>query len=459
MFNVGAVVDGLFQVDGLCSSAGGMGTVLFVHALNAQRTRFVLKYCSHSDEEVKNRFRREVRVMQNFNGNPYVAPIEYANLDHSPPFFVMPYFEHGDLTRHTAVLRANPANAEFCFNRMIDCIAQLHSQGIFHRDIKPQNFLVGNGTLVVADLGLCTEQGSATAFTRTSVYGGTPGFIPPEFLNGGFRHADAASDIFMLGVSFLSILADVEAPHAAVGLISPPLLVVIERACSPDRTRRYMSLAALRQSLTFAFDAVLQRVSGSVGVLGAQQAMTDRWKTTGQTDVEEVYLFLDELAMLQPADQQRICMDLPSEVFQAMANVALPVGRLQGFLQSYLSMASNAEYGWSFAEVIANNGKVLFDSPHSSSADKAEALRAAIVASVRQNRFAAMDTCRAMIASVSEPELAQRVIEVMIQHQADFMQRIDPLTCRSGAIRQVIAMFNVSANTTQGNAPHSPFPI
>lgn len=457
MFERGTVVDGLFQVDGLCSSAGGMGTILFVHALNAPTTNLVLKYCSHPDEEVKNRFRREVRVMQSFNGNPYVAPIAYANLNHSPPFFVMPYFEHGDLTRHIAALRQNPASAEFCFNRMIDCIAQLHNKGVFHRDIKPQNFLVGNGTLVVADLGLCTEHGSATAFTRTSVYGGTPGFIPPEFLNGGFRHADAAGDIFMLGVSFLSILADVESPHAAAGLIAPPLLVVIERACSPERARRYMSLAALRQSLTFAFDSVLQRVSGSVGVLGAQQAITDRWKTTGQTDAVEVGLFLDELAMLQPADQKRICMDLPSELFHAMANVSLPTGRLQGFLQSYLNMASEADYGWSFAEVIANNVSLLFNSPYSGAADKAEALRAAIVAAVRQNRFAAMDTCSAMIASVSEPGLAQRVVEVMIQHQNYFMQSIDPLTCKSGAIRQAIAMFNASVNAAQSDAPRSPY--
>lgn len=459
MFDVDTVVDGLYHVDGICSSAGGMGTILFVHALNAPGTTLVMKYCSHPNEEVKNRFRREVRIMQSLNGNPYVAPIMYANLDHSPPFFVMPYFEHGDLTRHTTVLRQNLANAEFCLNRMIDCIAQLHNQGIFHRDIKPQNFLVGNGTLVVSDLGLCTEHGSATAFTQTSIYGGTPGFIPPEFLNGGFKNADAAGDIFMLGVSFLSILAGVESPHAAVGLIPPPLLVVLERACSPDRARRYNSLAALRQSLTFAFDSILQRVSGSAGVLGAQQAITDRWKTMGQADVEEVGLFLDEFALLQPTDQQRICMDMPPEIFQAMAIVPLAIGRLQGFLQSYLNMASEAEYGWSYAEVIAKNMKTLFDSPYSSSIDKAEVLRVAIVAAVRQNRFAAMDTCSSMIASVSEAGLAQRVVEVMIQHRAYFMQSIDPLTCRSGAIRQVIAMLNAGANSVESNSNQSPFPI
>ena len=103
-------------------------------------------------------------------------------------------------------------------------------------------------------------------------------------------------------------------------------------------------------------------------------------------------------------------------------------------------MANGADYGWNFAEVIADNTKVMSNSPYSTAADKAEALRAAIVASVKQNRFAAMDTCTAMIASVIDAGLAQRVVEVMIQHQDYFMKGIAPhlqVGCNSSSHRDV----------------------
>jgi len=119
MSSAGSVVDGKYKVTGLCSSAGGMGTVLFVSPLALPDTRLVLKYCNHTDDDTKNRFRREVRVMQSFNGSPYVAPVLDANLEHSPPYFVMPFFEHGDLMNQAAHLRQDLAVAEQYLNRMM----------------------------------------------------------------------------------------------------------------------------------------------------------------------------------------------------------------------------------------------------------------------------------------------------------------------------------------------------
>jgi len=461
MFNAGEIVDGKYRVTGLCSSAGGMGTVLFVCPAAAPDAKMVLKYCTHPDEDTRNRFRREVRVMQQFTGNAYVVPILDANLDHVPPYFVMPYFEHGDLTHQAPLLRQNYEIAEIYFNRMIDCIEQLHSHNVFHRDIKPQNFLVGNGTLVVSDFGLCTQQDSLTAFTRRSVYAGTPGYIPPEFQHGGFRDADATGDIYMLGITFLSILCGTESLHLAAGQLPDALFVVIERACAPDKARRYQALPALRQSLALAFGVVLGRVIGSSGLRGAQQVIVDRWQSMAAADPAELGQFIEELAMLPAADQHRICIDMPAELFQAMASVPLPVGMLGRFLQIYLSMAEHADYGWSFAEIIANNMDALFCSPMASGADKAEALKAAIIAAERQNRFAAMDTCKVMIASVQDNGLAQRIFEIMLQYPAYFMENIDPLSCRAPAIREAIAVLkaNAAGEVNSAASPTNPFPV
>ena len=194
------VVDGKYLVRGLCSDAGGMGTLFFVTPLDATLPVCVLKICKLDDPEMRARFKREVRVMQQFKGNSYVMQVIDANLDHDPPYFVMPYFEHGDLMSKAEALRGDLAALEAIFNRMIECVAQLHDSKVLHRDIKPQNFLLNHGALVVSDLGLCSEHESGTAFTRSSVWAGTPGYLPPEyFTGGGFKSADQTTDIFMLG--------------------------------------------------------------------------------------------------------------------------------------------------------------------------------------------------------------------------------------------------------------------
>jgi hypothetical protein len=284
--------------------------------------------------------------------------------------------------------------------------------------------------------------------------------MPPEFHAGGFRNADAAGDIFMLGLTFRDILNGAESGHLGSGQLPHALSVVIERASAHDRSRRYQSLAALRQSLSLAFNVALGRVIGASGVLGTLQSIVDRWKTIGRSDVSEVSQFIDELRLLPPADQQRVCLDLPPEAFHAIAVTLLPPGQLGYLLHSYLGMAEDADYGWSYAETIATNMAAIFNSSFSSAADKAESLKAAVIAAIRQNRFAAMDTCKAMIASIQDVELAQRVFEIMMEHPSYFMENIDPLTCRSPVIQQAIATLKAkTADALQRPAPGNPFPM
>ena len=110
---------------------------------------------------------------------------------------------------------------------MIDCVAELHARGTFHRDIKPQNFLLDDGNVVVSDLGLSMERESLTAFTRTSEYWGTQGYLPPEFQTGGFKNADAAGDIFMLGKSFYVLLTGRDPLYLIANDIPEPLFHLI----------------------------------------------------------------------------------------------------------------------------------------------------------------------------------------------------------------------------------------
>lgn len=453
------VIDGKYFVHGLCSNAGGMGTLHYVTRVGTSGPKFVLKVCKLADPEMLARFRREVRVMQEFVGNSYVVPVLDANLDHDPPYFVMPLYEHGDLSGHSPAIRGDMQQLELVFNRMIDCIAQLHDKKVLHRDIKPQNFLVGNAGLVVSDFGLCTEQESLTAFTRSSQWAGTMGYMPPEFMSGGFKDVDVTADIFMLGKAFYAIVSGQEPMYLVADAVPPQLFPIFERCCAVNKGSRYQSLASLKQSLTAAFDVLLARAIGPGKVYGLLRSISDRLRTSQQYVPEEIGKFVEELGMLDAADQHKVCMELPQEAFQVLS--LEPVKQhLSRFIAIYGGMAKEANYSWSFAETVADSMKILFSSPTASASDRAEALRAAIVAAVRQNRFAAMDTCKSMITSAEEGELAQRVHDVLVENDTYFIQQIDPSECKAAAVRAAVVALKAAADAKAAEATTAwTFPI
>jgi eukaryotic-like serine/threonine-protein kinase len=459
VFPNGTVIDGHYEVVGVCSNGGGMGTLFHIRDSRAPEIDKVLKACKLTDPEMLGRFRREVRVMQQFKGNGYVMPILDANLDHAPPYFVMPFCKEGDLMARAPEFRSDMQRVESVFVRMIDCVGQLHAAGVLHRDIKPQNFLIGAEGIVVSDLGLCTEVASTTAFTRSSVWAGTPGYLPPEYINGGFKDSDETTDIFMLGKSFYAILSGRDPMYLVSEGLPPQLMPVIERCCATAKSSRYASLGALKQSLSAAFDVILQRAVGPGRAYATLRSITDKLQSSAHFSPDEVTRFIEELAVLEGQDKHRICLDLPPELFVVVSDPAV-LPQLPSFLSAYEEMARNATYSWSFAEIIASNMRKIFESHTAPARDKVSALRTAIVAAERQNRFAAMDTCTAMIKGIIEDELGQRTHDLLLEYPFYFIENIDPSSCNAPAVRAAILRLKdakeaaeAAARETKGDDP------
>ena len=295
MFNSDDIIDERYIVRGICSEVGGMGSLLFVNRKSKPtEPQLVLKYCKQAGEEVLARFRREVRLMKQFKGNSRVVQILHSNLEHDPPYFVMQHFSDGDLTKIAPAIHSDLVAQEITFNQMIDCVAELHAQNVFHRDIKPQNFLLDKGEIAVSDLGLSTQFDSSTMLTRSSMHWGTPGFLPPEFASaGGFKNADASGDVFMLGKTFYFLLCGRDPTYLLPDEIPGPLFAVIERCCALTKTSRYQDLASLRQSLTAAYDVLLGRAVGSALAARTLRSIMDRLTASSQYQPPEVKKFVD----------------------------------------------------------------------------------------------------------------------------------------------------------------------
>jgi serine/threonine-protein kinase len=143
------------------------------------------------------------------------------------------------------------------------------SQGIVHRDVKPENIILArSGEVKVADFGLARVQGDGRAnLTQIGVTMGTPLYMSPEQIEG--RELDARSDIYSLGITAYHMLAGAppfagDSPLAVAlqHLNQPPaplitrrpgipgrLAEIIERMMAKRPEERYSDPAALANEL------------------------------------------------------------------------------------------------------------------------------------------------------------------------------------------------------------------
>jgi len=260
-FTIGQMINNRFMVKGICSSEGGMGEILFVKDVtNILTNEIVLKYCKSNDSELIKRFKKEVKIIDEFKGSSKVVNSLHSNTEFDPPYFVMKYYKQGDLTNLVDLIKNDKVLQEKTFLSMIDCIKELHIKGIFHRDIKPQNFLLDGKDIIVSDLGLGVKSSAdSTRLTHTNMYAGSQGYIPPEFMEGGFKYADERGDIFMLGKSFYRLLTKRDPSNIYDRDLNPIIFSIIEKACHLNKDKRYDNLEQLSQAITSAYNIILGR--------------------------------------------------------------------------------------------------------------------------------------------------------------------------------------------------------
>ncbi|WP_279213110.1 serine/threonine-protein kinase [Delftia acidovorans] len=442
-FDVDEIIDQRFKVERILNDSGGMGKVLLVKDCKGKlKGTLALKYCKENSEEHVKRFRREVRLLRSFDGNSKIVEVLANNIDHDPPYFVMKFYPEGDLTSYIGLIQEDTEKQERLFNQMVDCINELHSQRIFHRDIKPQNFLRDGNNIVASDFGLGMEADSATRFTESLNYWGTQGYLPPEFQNGGFKHADEAGDIFMLGKTFYVLLTGQSPTYLMEKEIHPAVFHVIDRACERDKTRRYQTLAELKQALKLAFDVIIGR-GGLIGEVSQLIAhIQDRLDNENKYQPTQFVDFIEKLALLKKDDQIRICTELKGS-FIATISQGKIAPHIPAFLKIYREMVEAGQYPWAFAEKIADNMREIFDSPDEiPNKTRADALELAIEAAHKMNRYAAMNTCTSMITSVTDETLGAQVATVIQKNRHDFIKKIETSQCKCDAIRKTLNAIN-----------------
>ncbi len=185
-----------YRIDGTLGE-GGMGTVYRATQLSLERV-VALKLLTaelSADPGFRERFRRE-GLLQAALDHPHIVTVYEAGQADERLFLAMRMVEGPTLKELIVRRELDDRRALRLLTQVAEALDAAHVKELIHRDVKPQNVLVGAGDhAYLADFGL-TKGSDDAAMTETGQFVGTIDYISPEQARG--ERATAASDVYAL---------------------------------------------------------------------------------------------------------------------------------------------------------------------------------------------------------------------------------------------------------------------
>ena len=259
-------------------------------AIKVLKTRLV-------DDEQEH-FLQEARTVARLIHPNIVRVLDYG-VEGEMPFLVMDYAPHGTLRRriHRGT-RLSPEETLLYFKQVASALQYAHEQSVVHRDVKPENMLLGrNDEVLLSDFGIAVIAQTAH-FQSTQEVIGTVAYMAPEQIQG---KPQAASDQYSLGIVVYEWLSGDVPFHGSFTEVCsqhlfadpPPLqekapglahaiVDVVQRAIEKDPAQRYPTLQA------FAEACALAEPSADTATLDGQEANSLSTVTTPADKLDEV---------------------------------------------------------------------------------------------------------------------------------------------------------------------------
>lgn len=181
-------------------------------AVNSKtRATVALKKPTQVNGDIFKRFCNEIEFYKRMSDSPFVLKMSDYSVSQFSPFLVTEYCNLGNVRSRLWELKINRTRTLLLLWQAANALADVHSRGILHRDIKPDNLLLkndlqNNWTLKLGDPGLaCFPARSIFDFGATRTARGTEFYIAPEmYLPGAIFTAPA--DTFSFGITAYEML-------------------------------------------------------------------------------------------------------------------------------------------------------------------------------------------------------------------------------------------------------------
>ena len=228
---------------------GGMGTVYL--AEDKELDRLVAIKVLHTPEgELRRRMIREAQIIARLE-HPGIVPVhDIGTLPDGRFFYAMKYVRGSRLDEYAA--QGSSLNDRLRkFQAVCDAVAFAHAHGVIHRDLKPQNIMIGAfGEVLVMDWGIAKiredPRQSAAYNTSDGTVIGTRDYMSPEQARGEVE-IDERADVYSLGVVLQFLLTDQK--------VSKRARAICLTATARDPDHRYVSASELSADIGRLLDA------------------------------------------------------------------------------------------------------------------------------------------------------------------------------------------------------------
>ena len=282
---------------------GGLGKVFLAEdqELNRQVALKQLKPRFSQDEELRHRFIKEAELTGGLE-HPGIVPVYGLGIGQDGvPYYAMRFIRGNslkqaiDLYHRETKLKETPAQRNIVFRKLVTQFVNIcqtlnfaHSRGVLHRDIKPDNIMLGEfGETMIVDWGIAKVVGrrdtdtrdkhdsvdssdSPIGSTRQGSVVGTVGYMSPEQALGWHDSLTPRSDVFSLGATLFYLLTGKNPFDSQAGMdqiieqtcsdqlpgprdldrtISRPLAAICKKAMSNKASARYESADAMANDL------------------------------------------------------------------------------------------------------------------------------------------------------------------------------------------------------------------
>ena len=189
--------------------AGGMATVYLAEDLKHHRKVAVKVLRPELAAALgADRFHQEIEIAAQLT-HPHILPLHDSGDADGFLFYVMPYIEGESLRERLAKEGELPVtDAVRILKEVVDALAEAHSHGVVHRDIKPDNVMLRGRHALVTDFGVAKAVNEATGRQKLTTEGvalGTPAYMAPEQAAAD-PQIDHRADIYAVGAVAYELL-------------------------------------------------------------------------------------------------------------------------------------------------------------------------------------------------------------------------------------------------------------
>ena len=203
------------------------------------------------------RFYEEARTVSRFNGHPTIVAVQEFFYENDTAYYVMEYLEGMDLKHYIAQNggRLGEQRTLEILRPLVDALIVVHSVGILHRDISPDNvYITTDGSTKLLDFGAARQVMGEASKSLSVVL--KQGFAPLEQYQSRGKQGPW-TDVYALGATAYYCLAG-HVPLSAMDRMSTPgldvpcsdyLRQVLEKAMAIQARQRYQTMAELKAAL------------------------------------------------------------------------------------------------------------------------------------------------------------------------------------------------------------------